>query len=308
MTVRFSLYNDGSDNLQEFTAAQNTTNKSQAIYQYSTDPSVTLTVGSGSSIGTRSDTRLQAGAGTTHVSSFQTPAGTSTVTVNYTNIGQNVATITDPSDTNNVAYPVYYDGTNVVSMSKTDFQDTFIKPSIQTMVQTTSTGANQAGTYTISTGTSLSDHTNISGTAIFLNTTANTGAYTAAGLFETQDQPTTVTSYYLHRRNGSDNIGSCTVPMFADTSGNLETYTNAEWGTLLKNEIKRVAASLGGYQIRYLTDTTSTYYRGTGMADTKFNDSTLLQQEAGTDDYRTQFVPSGSTTTINTYYLRPTLS
>jgi len=308
MTVRFSLYNDGSDNLQEFTAAQNTTNKSQAIYQYSTDPSVTLTVGSGSSIGTRTDTRLQAGAGTTHVSAFQTPASTSTVTVYYTNIGLNVATITDPSDTNNVAYPVYYDGTNVVSMSKTDFQDTFIKPAITTMVQTTSTGADQAGTYTISTGTSLSDHTNISGTAIFLNTTANTGAYTASGLFETQDQPTTVTSYYLHRRNGSDNIGSCTVPMFADTSGNLETYTNAEWQALLKNEIKRVAASLGGYQIRYLTDTTSTYYRGTGMADTRFNGQTQLNQEASTDDYRSQFVPSGSTTTINTYYLRPYLA
>ena len=308
MTVRSSLYNDGSDNLQEFTTVQNTTNQSQAIYQYSTAPSVTLTVGSGSSIGTRTDTRLQAGAGTTHVSAFQTPASTSTVTVNYTNIGQNVATITDPSDTNNVAYPVYYDGTNVVSMSKTDFQDTFIKPAITTMVQTTATGADQAGTYTISTGTSLSDHTNISGTAIFLNTTANTGAYTAAGLFETQDQPTTVTSYYLHRRNGSDNIASCTVPMFSDTSGNLETYTNAEWQALLKNEIRRVAASLGGYQIRYLTDTTSTYYRGTGMADTRFNGQTQLNQEASTDDYRSQFVPSGSTTTIATYYLRPTLS
>ena len=308
MTVRSSLYNDGSDNLQEFTAAQNTTNQSQAIYQYSTDPSVTLTVGSGSSIGTRTDTRLQAGAGTTHVSAFQTPASTSTVTVNYTNIGQNVATVTDPSDTNNVAYPVYYDGTNVVSMSKTDFQDTFIKPSIQTMVQTTSTGANQAGTYTISTGTSLSDHTNISGTAIFLNTTANTGAYSSSSLFETQDQPTTVTSYYLHRRNGSNNIGSCTVPMFADTSGNLETYTDAEWQTLLKNEIRRVAASLGSYQIRYATDTTSTYYRGTGMADTRFNGQTLAQQQINTDDYRSQYFPSGSTTTIATYYLRPYLS
>jgi hypothetical protein len=308
MTVRFSLYNDGSNNLQEFTAAQNTTNQSQAIYQYSTDPSVTLTVGSGSNIGTRSDTRLQAGAGTTHVSSFQTPASTSTVTVNYTNIGQNVATVTDPSDTNNVAYPVYYDGTNVVSMSKTDFQDTFIKPSIQTMVQTTSTGANQAGTYTIGTSTSLSDHTNISGTAVFLNTTANTGAYSSSSLFETQDQPTTVTSYYLHRRNGSNNIGSCTVPMFADTSGNLETYTDAEWQTLLKNEIRRVAASLGSYQIRYASDTTSTYYRGSGMADTKFNGQTLAQQQINTDDYRSQFFPSGSTTTIATYYLRPYLS
>lgn len=308
MTVRSSLYNDGSDNLQEFTTVQNTTNQSQAIYQYSTDPSVTLTVGSGSNIGTRTDTRLQAGAGTTHVSAFQTPASTSTVTVNYTNIGQNVATVTDPSDTNNVAYPVYYDGTNVVSMSKTDFQDTFIKPAITTMVQTTSTGADQAGTYTISTGTSLSDHTNISGTAIFLNTTANTGAYSSSSLFETQDQPTTVTSYYLHRRNGSNNIGSCTVPMFADTSGNLETYTDAEWQTLLKNEIRRVAASLSGYQIRYITNTTSTYYRGSGMADTKFNSQVLAQQLINTDDYRSQYFPSGSTTTINTYYLRPYLA
>ena len=308
MTVRFSLYNDGSDNTQEFTAAQNTTNQSQAIYQYSTDPSVTLTVGSGSNIGTRSDTRLQAGSGTTHVSSFQTPASTSTVTVNYTNLGQNVASVTDPSDTNNVAYPAYYDGTNIVSMSKTDFQDTFIKPAITTMVNTTSTGADQAGTFTISTGTSLSDHTNISSTAVFLDTRANTGAYTASGLFETLDQPTTVTSYFLHRRNGSNNIGSCTVPMFADTSGDLETYTDAEWQTLLKNEIRRVAASLSGHQIRYATDTTSTFFRGTGMANTQFNGQTQLNLEASTDDYRSQFVPSGSTTTITTYYLRPYLA
>ena len=308
MTVRFSLYNEGSNNLQQFTAAQNTTNQSQAIYQYSTDPSVTLTVGSGSNIGTRTDTRLQAGAGTTHVSSFQTPASTSTVTVNYTNLGQNVASVTDPSDTNNVAYPVYYDGTNVVSMSKTDFQDTFIKPAILTMVLTTSTGADQAGTYTIGTSTSLSNHTNISSTAVFNNTTANTGAYSSSSLFETQDQPTTVTSYYLHRRNGSNNIASCTVPMFADTSGNLETYTDAEWGTLLKNEIRRVAASLSGHQIRYITNTTSTYYRGSGMADTKFNSQVLAQQQINTDDYRSQYFPSGSTTTIATYYLRPYLA
>ena len=308
MTVRFSLYNDGSDNTQEFTAAQNTTNQSQAIYQYSTAPSVTLAVSSSNSIGTRADTRLQAGSGTTHVSSFQTPASTNTVTVNYTNIGQNVATVTDPSDTNNVAYPVYYDGTNVVSMSKTDFQDTFIKPSIQTMVNTTATGADQAGTYTISTGTSLSDHTNISSTAIFLDTRANTGAYTASGLFETQDQPTTITSYYLHRRNGSNNIGSCTIPMHADSSGNLNTYTDAEWQTLLKNQMLHTAVYVNGYKIRYASDTTSTNFRGTGMANTQFNGQTQLNLEASTDDYRSQFVPSGSTTTIATYYLRPYLT
>jgi len=308
MTVRFSIYNEGSNNLQEFTAAQNTTNQSQAIYQYSTDPSVTLTVGSGSSIGTRADTRLLAGAATSHPSSFQTPTDTTTNTVNYTNIGQNVATVTDPSDTNNVAYPVYYDGTNVVSMSKTDFQDTFIKPSILTMVQTTSTGADQAGTYTISTGTSLSDHTNISGTPIYTDTRADSDAYTEGGVPETLDQPQTVNNYYLHRRNGSDNIGSCTVPMFADTSGNLETYTNAEWQTLLRNEIRRVAASLGSYQIRYATDTTSTYYRGSGMANTQRSGQIQRNRLINTDDYRSQFMPADGLTTINTYYLRPYLA
>ena len=308
MTVRFSIYNEGSNNLQEFTAAQNTTNQSQAIYQYSTDPSVTLTVGSGSSIGTRADTRLLAGAATSHPSSFQTPTDTTTNTVNYTNIGQNVATVTDPSDTNNVAYPVYYDGTNVVSMSKTDFQDTFIKPAITTMVQTTATGADQAGTYTISTGTSLSDHTNISGTPIYTDTRADSDAYTEGGVPETLDQPQTVNNYYLHRRNGSDNIGSCTVPMFADTSGNLETYTNAEWQTLLRNEIRRVAASLGSYQIRYATDTTSTYYRGSGMANTQRSGQIQRNRLINTDDYRSQFMPADGLTTINTYYLRPYLA
>ena len=146
MTVRFSLYNDGSDNTQEFTAAQNTTNQSQAIYQYSTAPSVTLAVNSSNSIGTRSDTRLQAGPGTTHVSSFQTPASTNTVTVNYTNISQTIGTPGAVTDTDNVLYPAYYDGTNVVSMNQTDFLDTFIKPAITTMVNTTATITNLSTT------------------------------------------------------------------------------------------------------------------------------------------------------------------
>ena len=62
------------------------------------------------------------------------------------------------------------------------------------------------------------------------------------------------------------------------------------------------------FKIRYLTDTTATYARGSGMADTRFNSQTLAQQQINTDDYRSQFFPSGSTTTINTYYLRPYLA
>jgi len=76
----------------------------------------------------------------------------------------------------------------------------------------------------------------------------------------------------------------------------------------LKNEIRRVAASLSGHQIRYITNTTSTYYRGSGMADTKFNSQTQANQQINTDDYRSQFMPADGLTTINTYYLRPYLA
>ena len=68
------------------------------------------------------------------------------------------------------------------------------------------------------------------------------------------------------------------------------------------------AVNTANFKIRYLTDTTSTYYRGTGMADTRFNSQVLAQQQINTDDYRSQYFPSGSTTTIATYYLRPYLA
>ena len=68
------------------------------------------------------------------------------------------------------------------------------------------------------------------------------------------------------------------------------------------------AVSLTNYKIRYITDTSATYARGTGMADTKFNSQTLGQYQAGADDYRSQYFPAGSATTISTYYLRPYLT
>ena len=103
-------------------------------------------------------------------------------------------------------------------------------------------------------------------------------------------------------------IPACTIPFFSDTSGDLRPYTNAEWGTLLKNEILYCAVSLANFKIRYLTDTTATYARGSGMADTKLNSEDLVTFQAGADDYRSQYFPAGSQTTINTYYLRPYLA
>ena len=89
MAVRTPLYNN-SGNLQQMTTAMVTQIVQQTIYQYSTDPSVVLSVvSSGGSLTGLSDTRLQAGAQSTSVSSAPsegTTAEPSTVTVSYDKI------------------------------------------------------------------------------------------------------------------------------------------------------------------------------------------------------------------------------
>ena len=85
-----------------------------------------------------------------------------------------------------------------------------------------STTTQQAGTYHISSSTSVSGSTRVSSTAIFSDTRANTSAYTAGGISETLDQPTTITSYYLYRVNGSDT--SYVNPMFITSGNHLQEF------------------------------------------------------------------------------------
>ena len=71
----------------------------------------------------------------------------------------------------------------------------------------------------------------------------------------------------------------------------------------MKEMIRYVAVNLNSHKIRYYIGGSGTNM-GSGMADTKLNGSTYAQREVGGDDYRTQEFPSGSATTINTYYLK----
>ncbi len=62
MAVRTPLIND-SGNIKEMTSTQVDEIVDQVVYQYSLNPGVSLSVvSSGGSVGTISDTRLQAGA------------------------------------------------------------------------------------------------------------------------------------------------------------------------------------------------------------------------------------------------------
>ena len=201
MATRNPLFVDGTD-LKEMSSTQITEIVNRCIYLYGTSPSVTLTqVSSGGSLAVINDTRLQAGAAQSRVERFPTEGETaepSTVTVSYDRINQVNASLSTPTDTNSKLYPAYYDGSgSIQAMNATDVFDTFIDPAITALVD----GTDRPGTFRIHTATSLSDHTLISSTPVFSDTRANTGAYTAGGIGETLDQPTTITNYYLFRTN-----------------------------------------------------------------------------------------------------------
>ena len=309
MAVRTPLKND-SGNVKEMSSGEVDQIIDQIVYQYSLSPSVALSVvGSGGSLGTITDTRLQAGAASTSTTAFPSEATTaepSTVTVNYSKIDSSTASITPTADTGKT-WPAYYNASgHIQAMSLQDVKDTFLHPAIDLLTAATTT-TQQAGTYFISSSSSVVGATEVSGTAtpIFLDTRADTTLYTAGGIAETLDQPTTITSYYLQRVDGSDT--SYTVPFFINASNHLQEYVDATFESLLQEWIRYTAASSAdGYTISYNLGTSgSGNIRGSGMGDTRLNGSGNYQTRfVNTDDYRAQEFPNGTATTINTYYLR----
>ena len=304
MAVRTPLYNN-SGNIQQMTTAMVNNLIDQIVYQYSLNPSVTLSVvSSGGTLGTINDTRLQAGSSSTNASSYPSEATTaepSVVTVNYAKISESLASVTPTTDTG-TTWPVYLDGSNNIhAMTLTDVKDTLLHPAIDLLVSG-STGTQQGGTYHISSSTTVSGSSSVSGTAVFTDTRANTSAYTASGIPETQDQPTNISNYYLHKITGNDN--SYTLPVKIRTDNNLQEYPEADFESLLQEWIRYTAASSSdGYSINYSYGTGTN--RGSGMADTRLNGSGSYQQKfINANDYRAQEFPNGSAVTITTNYLK----
>src|SRR5210317_413885 len=306
MAVRTPLIND-SGNVKEMSSAQVDEIVDQVVYQYSLNPSVALSVvGSGGNLSSIDDTRLQAGAASTSATSFPSEATTaepSTVTVSYDRLNSANASVTPTTDTG-TTWPVYYtSGGHIQAMSLQDVKDTFLHPAIDLLTAATTT-TQQAGTYTVSTSTSLAGATNVSATPIYQDTRADTSLYTASGIGETLDQPTTITSYYLHRIDGSDT--SYTVPFYINASNHLQEFDTATFESLLQGWIRYTAASsTDGYSISYSIGTSgSGNTRGTAIVDTKLNGSGNYQTRfVNADDYRAQEFPDGTPTTISTYNL-----
>ena len=307
MAVRKPLY-EVSGNLREMSTSMVDSIVDQVIYQYSLNPSVTLSVvGSGGNLGTITDTRKQAGSYSTSTTAFPNEATTaepSTVTVSYSKINQTTATVTPTTDTGKI-WPSYYNASGQIqAMNLQDVKDTFLHPAIDLLTAATTT-TQQAGTYHISSSSSVTGSTLVSATPVFSDTRANTGAYTAGSIPETLDQPTTITNYYLHKVNGS--APTFTLPYYIDGSNHIHQYTSATFNSLVQEWIRYTAASSSdGYSISYNLGTSgSGNTRGSGMGDTILNGSGNYQTRyVNTDDYRAQEFPNGTAVTANTYYLR----
>jgi len=308
MAVRQPLYYNSSNQIQAMSDAMVESIVKQTVYQYSLSPSVTLSiVGSGGSLDSMVDTRLQAGAQSTSVSAFpseSTTAEPSVVSVTYDKITETRPTITPTTDTGKL-FPVYYNASNQVqTMNLTDMKDTFLHPAIDFLTGSITSGADANVTAGLRGGTYFVN-TSSGGTMgpIFLNTQADTSAYTSGGIGETLDQPTTMFSYYIATASGVNT--SYTLPLSLNASDNLQTFQESTFESLLQEYIRHTAVSSSdGYSISYNING-SGQNRGTGMPDTRLNGTGNYQTRfVNTDDYRAQEFPNGTATTINTYYLK----
>ena len=283
--------------------SQINTIRSRCVYVYGANPSVDVARVSGTSgnLGTISDSRRQAGAGITRVDRFATAAelgNISNVTVNYGRFNQNIESVSQASDTNNRRNFLYLTSGNIRAMTNTDMYDTFYDTAIDTLVN----GSDQDGTYRVHSSTSLSGHTLISSSVVFRDTRANAGAYTAGGLIETRDQPTTITDYYLFRTNqghqGTPSVSA--LPVFLRTDDDIQANSTSTLDTILTADMRYWATQ----KIRYNLNG-SGQNRGTGMVNTRLNGSGVRRtRKVNNNDYRAQEVPNGSATTIATHFLR----
>ena len=321
MAIRIPLYYD-SGNLRQMTNEQIAQVRARMFTSYISNPSVTLTVvNSGGNLGSLADTRLQAGAASTSVSSTPTEAETaepSVVDVAIARIQQTVASDPNPATTP-TQYPAYYtvDGA-VRAMSLQDMYDTF---AVQVFNGgwTAADGSTiypsllAAEIYTIHTTTSLTDYTAVPGPdgstiiPVFTDTRADVAAYGGASIPEDQDQPTTIQNYYLLKKDVPA-LPALPAMVRVNTDGNVVAMTSEAIDTAIGAAIRYMIQAETGYKIRYEygvngsgTGTTV----GSAMTDSRLDGTGNYQTLfVGADDYRAQEFPDGVQQVINVYTLK----
>lgn len=299
MAVRTPLYINSDGDLQEMTTSMINVLKDAAVFWHASSVGTVVgVVASGGNMQALLDKRKIAGIALQRVDRFPTSGETGdaadiVITYQRMNVTSNLGSVQTDSGVSNFCY---YDGSDVVAMTNTDMYDTIFSPAIDMIVD----GTDRDGTYRIGTTTSISGMTLVSSLPVFTDTRANVGAYTAGGIAETNDQPTTITNYYLHVVNqGYGGIPSVTLPAQVTSVGDIQTMETSAFGTFMNLNMKYWV----GEKVRYNINATGNN-RGSAMVDTKMNGSNYQTRFVNVNDYRAQEFPGGSAVTESTSHLR----
>ncbi len=295
-------------------------------YLYSLNTTVSLSVvNSGGNLGSITDTRMQAGASTSttaaqggFATSGNTPNISSLTGGTYARISQTVSGSPPalPTDTDLHRFPLLQNTTagDLQSMDINDCWEYFIAPAMA-VIQNGTVDANSGGMYHISTSSSVSGSTLVSSTPVFIDTRANAAAYTAGGIGETQDQPTTINNYYLHKVTPAANTPQFMPVYWSYANSDIREMSLSMFDDIFGPMIQNAAVNgtgdpLHNSVLRYNINGSGNTM-GTVMADTRLSGSSVsgyTQRFVSTSDYRTQEFPNGTPTTIASHRLRATLT
>ena len=298
MAFRRPVKYDSYGNIKEFSDADIEEARNRLARRYISEANVYLYyVSSGGNLGTITDSRLKSGSyhssGTAFIPESQTSEPV-VVSVGYSRASQSVNTISAPNVDN---FPVYYNGSGGLrKMSLQDVYDTFSYTAL--------TRVKDSQPFKISTASSVASYTQQG--QVFYDTRANVGAYTAAGIEETHDQPTTVGTYYLHKRNTLTTGSPPQMIRFSTlNNGSLQEYSaveNTDQDYIFQT-VKHLASSVTGYRLRWSWNGSGSS-QGSTISDTRLNGSGNYQTLQVGDDYRSQEFPNGSAYTVSNYNLR----
>ena len=324
----------GSD-LRAMTSAEVTQIIDECIRLYGNNPGISLTVTADSAVGAYEaklgaivDRRLPAGVANISASPNPSPgAPPAFVEVNYVNTLQRYEYgSTDfpykkrsTSSYQNYSYPLFYNESSnyLRAMSWVDAYDTFISPALTRLASGTTTPAENAGTYFVSTATSETDATLVSSTPIAKDTISDVSEFATGDLPEVEDQPDAAeTSWYLHRINAAAE-GSVPLPvtMFG-SNDDFKTLDKPKFRDMLLDLMQYWAydpANSTNTSIRYQYGTSAFLtgqgmnQRGSGITDTY---TTTYSERTGQDvpdpngtEYYSQQVPTGTASVQSTNYL-----
>jgi hypothetical protein len=321
MAVRYPLKLDTGDHLREMSSSELESVRLNVALSYCINPSVSLSVvSSGGNLGkVQEDWRFDVGV----MAQSVRPLVESTVRANnplvgvqaavYSTINQNVGSESQISDTGSIRFPVYYDGSDIRAMNRTDFYDTFIYPAISSYLM-------QGGfIYTTSTSTSTGTHYRVSTTPIHQDTRwyiANQSSYgltttplpVSSGVFFRTENRT-----YLLQRDQSANFDF--DMMYINENGsnylNLDAFDGSDFETIARQAIRYAVLYQSGYRLRYQIDGhsfledfgNSTGVSCGGIVDTAYNMvpgpgmtgiPSYFRYQVNADDYRAQLVPNAS--------------